>query len=315
VQQAAAIDFLPLSGFDSVTTFTIEGTSPNPQEQPEAGFRVVTNKYFDVMRITVLKGRGFNDNDRLNSPLVAVVNERFAHNFFADKYPLGKRVDFGEPGKPQWAEIVGVVNDVKHSGLDQDIQPEMYVSYGQSPYLFQMMAFTLRTSGDPESVVNSARQAIWNVDKDQPIVRVVSMETAAKEMMAIRRVTMLLLAVFGCAALALACVGAYGVISQGVVQRTREIGVRMALGANRRDVLAMILGEGARLAVIGAAIGILLAFVLTRLMSSMLYGVSAHDPLTFFLIPALLFTVAIIACLIPATRATKVDPMVALRYE
>jgi predicted permease len=315
VQQAAAIDFLPLSGFDQTTTFTIEGTAPNPQEQPESGFRVVTNKYFDAMRISVLKGRSFNDNDRLNSPLVALVNERFAHNFFADKDPLGKRVDFGEPGKPQWAQIVGIVNDVKHSGLDQDVQPEMYVSYAQSPSLFQMMAFTLRTSGDPGAVVNSARQAIWSVDKDQPIVRVVSMETAAKEMMAIRRVTMILLAVFGCAALALACVGAYGVISQGVVQRTREIGVRMALGANRRDVLTMILGEGARLALIGAAIGLLLAFLLTRLMASMLYGVSAHDPLTFFVIPALLFTVAIIACLIPARRATKVDPMVALRYE
>jgi putative ABC transport system permease protein len=191
----------------------------------------------------------------------------------------------------------------------------MYLAYSQTPYLFQMMAFTLRTTGDPGSVVNSARQAIWSVDKDQPIIRVVSMETAAKEMMAIRRVTMVLLALFGCAALALACVGAYGVISQGVVQRTREIGVRMALGATRGNVLTMILGEGARLAVIGAAIGLLLAFVLTRLMASMLYGVSAHDPLTFVIIPVLLFTVAIIACLIPARRATKVDPMIALRYE
>jgi predicted permease len=315
VQQSAAIDFLPLSGFDSNTTFTIEGTSPNLQEQPEAGFRVVTPKYFDVMGIRVLRGRAFNDNDRLNSPLVAVVNERFARNFFANKEAIGKRVDFGEPGKPHWAQIVGIINDVKHSGLDQEIQPEMYVAYSQSPYLFQMMAFTLRTAGDPDSVVNSARQAIWSIDKDQPIVRVVSMETAAKEMMAIRRVTMLLLAVFGCAALALACVGAYGVISQGVIQRTREIGVRMALGATRGNVLTMILGEGARLAVTGAAIGILLAFIFTRLMSSLLYGVSAHDPLTFVIIPALLFAVAIIACLIPARRATKVDPMVALRYE
>ncbi|MFL6301025.1 MAG: ABC transporter permease [Terriglobales bacterium] len=315
VQHAAAIDFLPLSGFDSTTTFTIEGTSPNPQDQPESAFRVVTPAYFAVMRISVLKGRGFNDTDRLNSPLVAVVNERFAKNFFADKDAIGKRVDFGEPGKPHWAQIVGIINDVKHAGLDQDIQPEMYVSYNQSPYLFQMMAFTLRTNGDPDSVVNSARQAIWSVDKDQPVIRVVSMETAAKEMMAIRRVTMLLLAVFGCAALALACVGAYGVISQGVIQRTREIGVRMALGATRGNVLTMILGEGARLAVIGATIGIFLASALTRLMSSLLYGVSAHDPLTFFVIPALLFAVAIIACLIPARRATNVDPMVALRYE
>jgi putative ABC transport system permease protein len=315
VQEAAAIDFLPLSGFDSTTTFTIEGTSPNPQEQPEAGFRVVTPQYFDVMRISVLKGRAFTDSDRQNTPLVAVVNERFAKSFFADKDPIGKRVDFGEPGKPHWAEIVGIINDVKHSGLDQDIQPEMYVSYNQSPYLFQMMAFTLRTAGDPDAVVNSARQAIWSVDKDQPVLRVVSMEEAAKEMMAIRRITMLLLALFGAAALALACVGAYGVISQGVIQRTREIGVRMALGATRQNVLAMILSEGARLALVGAGIGIVLAFVLTRLMSSLLYGVSAHDPLTFLIIPCVLFGVAMLACLIPARRATKVDPMVALRYE
>jgi len=315
VQEAAAIDFLPLSGFDSTTTFTIEGTSPNPQEQPEAGFRVVTPQYFDVMRISVLKGRAFTDSDRQNTPLVAVVNERFAKSFFADKDPIGKRVDFGEPGKPHWAEIVGIINDVKHSGLDQDIQPEMYVSYNQSRYLFQMMAFTLRTAGDPDAVVNSARQAIWSVDKDQPVLRVVSMEEAAKEMMAIRRITMLLLALFGAAALALACVGAYGVISQGVIQRTREIGVRMALGATRQNVLAMILSEGARLALVGAGIGIVLAFVLTRLMSSLLYGVSAHDPLTFLIIPCVLFGVAMLACLIPARRATKVDPMVALRYE
>ncbi len=315
VQQAAAVDFLPLSGFDSTTNFTIEGTSPNPQEQPESAFRVVTPKYFDVMGISVLKGRAFSDTDRLNSPLVAVVNERFAKNFFAGKDAIGKRVDFGEPGKPHWTQIVGVINDVKHAGLDQETQPEIYAAYSQSPYIFQMMAFTLRTSGDPDAVVNSARQAIWSIDKDQPVIRVVSMETAAKEMMAIRRVTMLLLAVFGCAALALACVGAYGVISQGVIRRTREIGVRMALGATRGNVLTMILGEGARLAVIGAAIGLLLAFVLTRLMASMLYGVSAHDPLTFVIIPVLLFIVAIIACLIPARRATKVDPMVALRYE
>jgi len=314
VQHAAAIDFLPLSGFDSSTNFTIEGTSPNPQELPESGFRVVTSKYFEVMGISVLKGRGFSDSDRPASPLVAVVNQKFANNFFGQD-ALGKRVDLGEPGKPHWAQIVGVINDVKHSGLDQETQPEIYLSYDQSPFLFQMMAFTLRTGADPDSVANSARQAIWSVDKDQSVLRVVSMETAAKETMAIRRVTMLLLAMFGIAALALACVGAYGVISQGVIQRTREIGVRMALGATRGNVLTMILCEGARLAIVGAVIGVALAFALTRLMSSLLYGVSERDPLTFFVIPVLLFTVALIACLIPATRATKVDPMVALRYE
>jgi putative ABC transport system permease protein len=315
VQQAAAIDFLPLSGFDSSTTFTIEGTSPNPQEQPESGFRVVTPKYFEVMGISVLKGRGFNDADRTNTPLVAVVNQKFVNNFFGQQDPIGRRVDLGEPNKPHWAQIVGVINDVKHYGLDQETQPEIYLAYNQSPYIFQMMAFTLRTSGDPDSVVNSARQAIWSVDKDQPVLRVVSMETAAKETMAIRRITMLLLALFGCAALALACVGAYGVISQGVIQRTREIGVRMALGATRANVLRMILGEGARLALTGAAIGIVLAFALTRLMGSLLYGVSERDPFTFLIVPVMLFTVALAACLIPARRATRVDPMVALRYE
>jgi putative ABC transport system permease protein len=253
--------------------------------------------------------------DRTYSPLVAVVNQRFAKSFFAGSEVTGKRVDLGEPGKPRWAEIVGVINDVRHYGLDQDVQPEIYLSYDQSPYLFPMMAFTLRTAGDPDSVVNSAREAIWSVDKNQPVIRVVSMEEAVKETMAIRRITMSLLALFGVAALSLACVGAYGVISQGVIQRTREIGVRMALGATRQNVLAMILREGARLALVGAAIGILLAFLLTRLMSSMLYGVSAHDPLTFLIIPALLFAVALAACLIPARRATKVNPMVALRYE
>jgi predicted permease len=313
VEEVGGIDFLPLSGFWNSIPFNVEGMALKPEERPESDLRIATPGYFESMRIGLRSGRTIQDSDSKQTPLIAVVNETFAHKYLPQSDPVGRRLNLGSLEKPEWAQIVGVTRDVKHFGLDQETHPELYLSFDQVPN--SMVAFVLRTKGDPTSLADAARAAIWRIDKDQPVTRMISMEAAAEESLAIRRITTVLLTMFSSACLFLACLGTYGVVSQGVQQRTREIGLRMALGSTPSGVVRRVLAEGASLAIIGAAIGLALAFLIMRVLSSILFGVTATDPPTFVLSSIVISLVALVASAIPAWRAMRIDPATALRHE
>ncbi len=315
VVSAGAINFLPLSGFWGTLSYTVEGqTPPPPGQEPVADNRVVTEQYFRTMSIPLLKGRYFTEHDDENAPQVVMINNSLAHRIFgAHDEPLGKRLNLGDAGNPSWAQIVGVVGDVKAFGLESETHADIYRPYAQAP--FPLIALTVRTTPDPARLAGAVRNEIWAVDKDQPVFRVISMEQSAAESVALRRVSTITLGTFSVLALVLAAVGLYGVISYSVTRRTHEIGIRLALGARPRDVLKLVVGQGMLLALIGVAVGLAAAFAITRLMASLLYGVTATDPIIFVGVSLLLAGVALLACYIPARRATRVDPMVALRYE
>jgi predicted permease len=314
VQSAGAINFLPLTGFWGTSSFTIEGQPiPASGEEPEADNRVVTENYFRTMGMRLLKGRTFTEQDTENAPHVAMLNETAARRFFPNEDPVGKRINLGDANQPNLTEIVGLVNDVKAFGLEEETHADLYRPFVQAP--FPLIAFAVRTAGDPASIAGAIRGEIWAVDKDQPVFKVISMEQLTAESITLRRVSMLLVVAFAVLALVLATVGVYGVISYSVSQRTHEIGIRMAMGAQGRDVLRMLVKEGMTLALIGVGLGLGAGIALTRFMASVLYSVGTTDPTTFVLVPILLIGVAMAACVIPARRATKVDPMVALRYE
>jgi predicted permease len=313
VESAGAINFLPLSGNLGAVRFSIEGRPyPKPGEETLADDRVITEGYFRSMGIGLLRGREFTWQDRQGSTQVAIINETMAHRFWPNEDPVGKRVNIGDQKEPNWYEIVGIVSDVNSFGPAEEIHSDFYRAYAQAPYPF--FSFTIRASSDPMSLAAAVREAVWSVDKDQPL-KIKSMSQLAYESNALRRISMIVLTVFAAIAMILSAIGIYAVMSYSVTQRTQEIGIRMALGADRRDILKMVIGQGMTLSVIGIAIGLASAFALTRLMSSLLYKVSANDPLTYFAISLLFITVAFLASYIPARRALKVDPMVALRYE
>jgi len=227
---------------------------------------------------------------------------------------LGKRITFqGGPNNPIWREIVGIVGHVKHNGLEGESRVQYYIPHSQVQNAF--MTLVVRTSGDPASLTGAVRGAISGLDKDLPVFRVKTMEQFVSDSMAQRRFAMTLVGIFAAVAMALACVGLYGVLSYSITQRSHEIGIRMALGAQISDVLRLVVGEGMLLALAGVAIGSVASFLLTRLMASLLFGVTPGDPLTFATIAASLTLVALVACFAPARRATRVDPIVALRYE
>jgi putative ABC transport system permease protein len=267
------------------------------------------------MGIPLLKGRVFDDHDQIGSPLVGIINETFARRFFEGEDPIGKRYIYGTPNgnNPPWITIVGIVADVRRTGFDREVRPETFLPQNQQPD--NALTLVARTASDPAGFASTLRSQVWEIDKDQSVFNIKSMDETLSEMTSQRRFNMLLISLFAAVALILAAVGIYGVISYSVTQRTHEIGIRIALGAERGDVLMLIVSQAMRLAFVGVAIGLTAAFFLTRLMSSLLYGVSATDPLTFGLIPLALAAVAFAACAVPARRATKVDPMVALRYE
>lgn len=316
VRSVAGINPLPLGNTNVSSRFVVEGAPfVALADRPFAGTRVVTPDYFQTMSIPQLKGRSFTEQDREKTPNVIIVNEALASHYWPNQDPIGKRLSFfeGEHGKQEWREIVGVVGNVRSKALEIDVMPEAYFPYRQVPENF--MNLVVRTASDPVSMVAAIRTQVLNVDKDQPVSDIMTMEQRVAKSVAAKRFVMSLLGAFSILALGLAAVGIYGVMAYLVTQRTQEIGVRMALGAQKRDVLRLVVGKGMVLAVIGTAIGLVASLALTRLMRSLLFEVTPTDWFTFVIVSVVLLAVALLACYIPARRATKVDPLVALRYE
>jgi putative ABC transport system permease protein len=289
---------------------------PKPRgEEITVDLYVATPDYLRTMEIPLLKGRGITDEDNQDAPSIALINQTMADQLWPNADPLGKRIKLpGDDKTPQpWRTIVGVVSDVSQYALDKPPPMQMYFPYAQNP--ITTSSIVVRTENDPSAMAGTIRREIQAVDKDQAVFNVTTLEQLMGDSIVIRKFFMLLLLVFAGLALILAAVGIYGVMSYVASQRTYEIGIRMALGAQTRDVLKLIIGNGMALALIGVVAGLAGAFTLTRLMASLLFGVSATDTITFLIVSVGLTLVALVACYIPARRATKVDPLVALRYE
>jgi len=309
VQSAGAVSRLPLAGGNSSRSFELPGGS----KSYEADIRVSTPTYFQTMGIPLLKGRTLAEQDAHSSVQVAVVNEALARNVFLDEDPIGKYIVKFGPLHDK-IQIVGVVGNVRHVGLETAPRPEIYLSFGQAHWPSAFMVVRSKTS-DPLALAVVAQNAVASVNKDIPLANLRTMLDVVAESVLPRRFAMLLLSTFSGLAMLLAAIGLYGVMSYTVSQRTHEIGIRMALGAQKGDVLKLIVGQGMGLAGLGVALGVVASLALTRLMSTLLFGVSARDPITFGALAALLVAVALIANYVPARRAMKIDPMVALRYE
>ncbi len=267
------------------------------------------DSYLRTMAIPMIAGREFSPHDTAESPAVAMVNATFAKRFFRGQNVLGKHLVLG--GKPGLVEIVGVNGDVRNVGLASEPRPEVFVPFTQLPW--PSLNLVIRTAGDPHSIVNAIRYEVRKLDQDQPVTAVQSMDEVLSAARSQPRLMMILLGIFAGCALLLAVVGLYGVVSYSVGQRTAELGVRMALGADRKNVLLLVIGQGFRLALIGIAIGLGLSFALTRAMSSLVYQITTTDPITFIFAPVLFLICAIGAAYLPAARATLIDPIEALR--
>ncbi|HEV2341379.1 MAG TPA: ABC transporter permease [Candidatus Acidoferrales bacterium] len=320
VDSAAVGTVVPFTGNHDRGDITIEGMPlPRPGSWPHPDFHLVSPGYVQTLGIPVLRGRNFTDADDENAPLVGMINSQLARQFFPNQDPIGKRFMAGHPptdpvkNPPKWITIVGVVGDTKLYGLANPPRLEIYVPARRSPS--NDMDLLVKSAVNPTAMISAIRGVVASVDKDQPIFAISTMDALRNNSISGRSTTLILLGAFSVLALVLAAIGIYGVISYSVAQRTHEIGIRMALGAQRRDVLSMVLRQGGKIALIGIGTGIAAAFGLTRLMSSLLFSVSASDPGTFAGVAIVLMLVALTACYIPARRAMKVDPMIALRYE
>jgi len=314
VKSVGTINFLPLSGFWGTTSFLLRGQAPPKNGQaPEADNRIITPGYLQTMGLPLLRGRNFTDADHAGELQVAMINQVMAKQYFAGKDPLGEQLNLGTADKPDWWQIVGITGDVKAFGQDQPTHADIYRPFDQLP--FPLVAFTMRTETDPALMVKSAEQALWSVDPDLPVLKAIPMNLLASQTLAVRRASAALFSAFAVLALVLACIGIYGVMAYAVTQRRQEIGVRMALGARRSNVLRMMMGFGFRLALYGVVIGLIGAFALTRLLQSLLFEVNAMNPLVFSIAALVLVAVSTAASYLPARAAASIEPMQALRTE
>jgi putative ABC transport system permease protein len=315
VEAAALTNNLPLSGEtqEGKTIFTVEGQSVSEQQQnPYVNDLSVSPSYLSAMNIPLLRGRFLNESDTAKTERVGVVSRRFAELQFPGQDPIGKRIKVGGvDSKAQWTNIVGVVGDVKHEQIASDGGLDLYVSYQQVGD--GNMYLVMRTKVPPLTLADQATREVWASDPEQSTFNIVAMDTRVADTIWQRRLSGFLILVFAALALVLAAIGIYGVMSYSVNQRTREFGIRMAMGASQRDVLRLVISSGARLIGFGLILGLLGAYTVSRVIGRLLYGVSPMDPATFLVVPLFLFTVALVACFIPARRATRVDPLVALR--
>ena len=312
VESASYAFGVPLTGVNSSLSVVVRNAPPPaPGESVAAGYSQVSPGYFATMKTPQLRGRDFTERDGTNSPAVAIVDETFVKNFKLGPNPIGRRIDIGDGSED--VEIIGVVRDVKRVGMAEAVRGEMYRPYRQVCWGF--LTLVVRTQRDPADLTRAVRAELDLLDKDLPMERVQTMTQLVSANLAQRRLSVNLLGGFGVGALLLCALGLYGVLAFMVTQRTREIGIRMALGAQRRAVLGLVIGQGMRLACLGVAVGLLGAFALTRVLQRLLYEIKPTDPLTFITIPFVLATVALLACWLPARRAAKLDPMEALREE
>jgi putative ABC transport system permease protein len=316
VEEAATIYPLPLSGANMVLTYQVEGRpAPPPSQQPNTYVRMISPDYFRAMSIPVVRGRAFAESDSHDAQPVVIINQTLAARDWPGQNPLGKRFTFDDPTQPdaRWLTIVGIVGDVRHGTLDEEKTAEAYWPQSQTPSPETYLV--LRTQGDPARLTASLREAVRELDRDLPVDRVRPMEEVMGEALAQSRLKTLLLGLFAGLALALAAVGVYGVVSYSVEQRTHEIGIRMALGARPAQVRSLVVVQGMKIVLLGAAFGLALAGWASRFLGGQVYGMSATDPATFLVVPIVLLLVALVANWLPALRATRVDPLEALRYE
>ena len=304
---------VPLGSTSVTTTVQIDGRPVPVTEQPEVQFRRAMHDYFGAMGIPIIRGRSFGAEDGLLAPGVAVINETMARRLFPDQDPIGQRVRTGPNATGPWTTIIGVIGDIRHGGLEVVPEPEMYITYLQGPPVSPFIV--LRTTGDPAAFAETVRAEARRIDKDLPLYDMRTMSTLRSESVATRRFILLLVVAFGVLALGLAAIGVYGVMSLVVSERTREVGVRLALGAEPSQLLRMIVMQAARLAAVGAAIGVVMALAVAPLLDSQLYGIGSTDPLTFISVPLVLLAIATLAALVPARKAMRIDPLAALRID
>jgi putative ABC transport system permease protein len=316
VVSAGGTSNIPFGGNWSTASFNVEGYQVPPNTpSPWGDMRLVTPTFFGTVRAPLLAGRQFTAADRAGAPAVCIVDEELVHRYWPHSDPIGKRITFNNltDSSIQWIQVVGVVGHLAHEGLDAQKRVQVYFPLAQNGLPF--LGYVVRTAGDPMAALPSVRAAVRSVDPELPLANVNTMEKLIESSTGQRRFAMLLLIGFSLLAMTLASIGLYGVMSYTVSQRSRELGVRLALGADSREVLGLVLVQGLRLALAGVVIGLVAAFAVTRVMKNMLFGLSSTDPLTFVAISLLLVAVALVASYLPALRATRVDPVVALRTE
>jgi putative ABC transport system permease protein len=304
---------VPLGSTSVSTTVQIEGRPAPTSELPEVQFRRAMHNYFETMGIPLKAGRNFDQNDSPTAPPVAVINETMARKLWANQDPIGQHVRTGPNPSGPWTTIIGVVGDVRHGGLEDVPQPELYITYQQGPPVAPFIV--LRTTGDPSQIAETVRAEARRIDKNMPLYDMRTMSTLRSDAISTRRVILSIVGAFGVLALGLAAIGVYGVMSLIVSERTREVGVRLALGAKPSQLLAMVVGQATGLAAIGVAIGGVIAVPLAWLIRGQLYGIQSFDPLTFASVPAALLLIATLAAMVPARKAMRIDPLAALRVD